>query len=593
MEAPAAVDGPPSAAESASSVEPSVAEIAAAAVETCFIDIQGRVLSVSDGAGGTVACTDGVVTEQGIFKLLRVGAEDASLYVLALRDGGFVGNIGPTSPTSSPGAGAGAAAVPDGAVTLAAVEFMDEAQRFSLVVNNEVEVSFRLEGRSPAVHLFLTVCDDGSVSTSADPYAFTMLTRPVMGTITAAYALRRMHGKRIALWGGPELGWVSPAPVRVFGGGEVKSRVPRLGEWECIDLQVLDAATGKVALRSVHERYLCALQDGSLVADKKAVGQWEQFELVQCDPATVALCSRAHNGGRVVYVSAEHERMDVKASAIGAPQRFVLFDAAEARKRYYDTNPAFKVPAKEAKLSPLAIAGIVAGGLAAVAAVAGGIAAAVLSAQEAERKEREAVEQRDREVAAAAEAARVAAEAQAAAAAELERLRQESEARERDIARLQRAFEAAAVEAARKAEEQRLKQREEARQAAARARAQAEQAARELERVRRVNEARVAAAAKAAAEARAAEAAAEQRRAAEKARHDAEVQQLASRVATLQVNQYNSSVSYASSYSTTYVTPSRSYTPAYTPPAASVAYCGKRTKQGTSCRNLRGKCRWH
>lgn len=360
-----------------------------------------------------MSCRDGVATEEAVFRLVRLPRSDETqnIFLISLPNNGAY--VGP-------------------ALSLVPIE---AAQGFEVQSGPDGPVYFRFEAQDK----YLVVGGDGSVTTGGERCMFTMCPQPLMGSVTVAHALNSMNGRNVSIWGGPDLGWVCPHPTNFFGGGEVKCRVPRMGVWEQFTLQVLDAASGRVALRSVHDRWLCAHADGNAWCDKKAVGGWEQWQLRQVDPTAVALVSQAHHGGAPKFLSAAQERMDVRSDGPGAAQRFVLFDTDEARKRYNQTNPAFKVPSERAQLSPLAIAGIVSGVLLGAGAIAGGVAAAVIAVERAQQRENAEREQAALARAAAekataeAEAARLAAEdanarveAQAAARSAIAALREQT-----------------------------------------------------------------------------------------------------------------------------------------------------------------------
>ena len=387
-----------------------MAAAAPTAQSVAFCDSRGRYLKSS--ATAPLACTDGVATEGALLRLVRFSSDSdepegaqpaAALYVLLQPDGGFVGPA-PFAPVAS----------------------KERAQRFECESVQDGAVAFRLHGGGCGGAEYLAATEQGGLAPSSERCAFTVIVAPVLGSVTVAHALRSMHGQRVSLWGGPERGWVCPHPPKLFGGGQVKSRVPKMGQWEVFTLQVRDASAGLVALQSSFGRWLAHLPSGELVADRKDVNAWETFTLAQHSAAEVTLSSSAHNG-RVTFVSAAVESMHARALTPGPAERFVLLDAGEAHRRYMDTNPAFLVPAADPakRLSPLAIAGIVAGSLLGAAALAGGIAATVIAVQEVKRRE-----ESEREAARAAKVAAAAAAEHAereAAAKEDVRVRLEAE----------------------------------------------------------------------------------------------------------------------------------------------------------------------
>ncbi len=122
-------------------------------------------------------------------------------------------------------------------------------------------------------------------------------------------------------------------------GADVVSRTANLNQWEQITLSVKDARTGRVALVSDHNLWLCADPEGKVTANRKEVAAWETFTLLQADASCVALQS-SHGA----FLSAANTRVDAKARDVHEAQRFVLFDSETARSRYINSNPSDKVP---------------------------------------------------------------------------------------------------------------------------------------------------------------------------------------------------------------------------------------------------------
>lgn len=188
---------------------------------------------------------------------------------------------------------------------------------------------------------YLTVRIDGLVvlqSSPDDPAAAWWPVRSlVLGTTLRHFALEHLHQTKVALWSPYGKGWVNATPLGgPFGmsGGDVNSRVQHLMVWEQFTLECVDKEASKVALKSTHGTYLSANPSGRLAADKKEVGIWEQFSLLEDDEGRVALKS-SHNG----FVSAREEKMDAKAAIAGDSELFVLVAGAFAEARYLSSNP--------------------------------------------------------------------------------------------------------------------------------------------------------------------------------------------------------------------------------------------------------------
>lgn len=77
--------------------------------------------------------------------------------------------------------------------------------------------------------------------------------------------------------------------------GRVVADRTAVGAWEQWTVEHMDG--GAVALRSPHGKYLCAEPDGTVIANRDQVGAWEQFQLV-ADAAGVGL--RSVHGGFLV-----------------------------------------------------------------------------------------------------------------------------------------------------------------------------------------------------------------------------------------------------------------------------------------------------
>jgi hypothetical protein len=79
-------------------------------------------------------------------------------------------------------------------------------------------------------------------------------------------------------------------------------------------------ADGTVSFRSAHGKYLVAEPNGSLAANRDAVGPWERFRLQRVGEGAVVLRS-AHGK----FLSAEPDgRLTATREQAGAPQRFFL-----------------------------------------------------------------------------------------------------------------------------------------------------------------------------------------------------------------------------------------------------------------------------
>jgi hypothetical protein len=97
-----------------------------------------------------------------------------------------------------------------------------------------------------------------------------------------------------------------------------------IGTWEQFDL--LDAGGGNVALRShANNMYVCAENAGAqaLIANRTAIGPWETFQLVRNANGTVSLRALANN----MYVCAENagaQALIANRTAIGTWEQFDL-----------------------------------------------------------------------------------------------------------------------------------------------------------------------------------------------------------------------------------------------------------------------------
>jgi hypothetical protein len=198
---------------------------------------------------------------------------------------------------------------------------------------------------------------------------------PLLASTNVRWTVTQMHEKLICLWGGSELGWCTAHPTKLFNlGGEVTSRDPKLGEWQCFTIIVLNAKHNLIALRSSHGFFLCAESDGRMVANRKVVDAWETFELVQADSSTIAL----RTSHRTIVSLQSGKDVVHKSKIISDFERLVLFCGASAKAQYYNSNPAGKVPSSLLSgflpgqgilLGSLAVAGVVAGSIAYAALV--------------------------------------------------------------------------------------------------------------------------------------------------------------------------------------------------------------------------------
>lgn len=328
--------------------------MANSAKNVALYDGLGRFLSRS--TDGRVLCDSGVALEQSLVHMTRVTGTQQVVISFPEQEGYVRYDVPSDCFVCAPG-------------LAAATVFTIHAQPGSWLVSCAFEVRGAVK--------YLAAAQDGSVLASPFVCDFAVVVEPVMGLVTAAYASRSMDGRWVSIWAGPDRGWVCPHPPHLFGGGEVKSRVARMCDWERFQVKVADPEHGVVALQSSHGRWLCHMPSGALVCDKREVGQWEVFTLLQVAPAEVAIVSCAHNNSRTQYVSAMHEGMDCTRTAIGDCERFMLLDAGEARRRYTDTNPSFDLRAERDKgTTALSIASIVGGVILGAAVVAGGLVAA-------------------------------------------------------------------------------------------------------------------------------------------------------------------------------------------------------------------------
>ena len=226
---------------------------------------------------------------------------------------------------------------------------------------------------------------DGSATLADVGSPLAVARNPVIGTLHPAWALSSGARRKIALWGGTQRGWLTAHPVKLLGGGHVTSRTERLVVWEQWTLEVVrGGGEPLVALCSTHGRWLSSAPNGTLTADKKTRDGWELFELVTVPGAIgyIGLRSVAHTPRR--FVSARNARVDATAEMRGEEETFLLLDAEEAARHYWDRNPVYQPPPAADNDGGVRIGSILAvtGAVLAGAAVVGaGIATAVLAGQ--------------------------------------------------------------------------------------------------------------------------------------------------------------------------------------------------------------------
>ena len=187
---------------------------------------------------------------------------------------------------------------------------------------------------------YLTLRADCTVIVGHDPENEASTWWPIqdltVGMCMRTYAVHQMHNQKVALWLPAAKGWMTANPLSTFSlsGGEVTSRAQRLLFWEEFTLLVMDRDKSEVALLTAHKTFISAQPSGKLSADKKDVGVWERFTLLEDDGGRVALRS-AHGG----FASAREERMDAKPSVAGPNELFMLLAFDIAKRRYWEKSP--------------------------------------------------------------------------------------------------------------------------------------------------------------------------------------------------------------------------------------------------------------
>ena len=106
---------------------------------------------------------------------------------------------------------------------------------------------------------------------------------------------------------------------------------------ESLKLRVVDAAAGQVAFRSTVGRWLSALPNGSLVANRSEVSTWETFTVIPANGAPCDLFLRAHDGR---FVSLRGDDVDATVQTAKLTECLTLIDFTVARRAYTNTSPS-------------------------------------------------------------------------------------------------------------------------------------------------------------------------------------------------------------------------------------------------------------
>lgn len=308
-----------------------------ALVEPCALSVDGaRWLSV--GEDGALAAPSGVLRRSGV------------LFVQRLAGGG--------SFVLFTAAGAAVHVAEDGALTTRAQPAARSTQ-FTLVPCDGGALALR----SVANELHVTADAAGRVTAaSVLPAPVALVHAPVVGMVTRAWALSRMHNARVALLTHGAHGWVTARPpVRppgglallaalpgvssalstVANGCAVTARTQRFMCWEQFRFFVCDAAAGSVAFEAVdHKLWLSPYPDGRVRTSATEVGVWERLKLEDTGDGTVALRT-CHGGAGARYLSAQAEDGSVDGNAPNFPtgfERFYLIDAAIAAELFGDMD---------------------------------------------------------------------------------------------------------------------------------------------------------------------------------------------------------------------------------------------------------------
>jgi hypothetical protein len=606
----------------------------------------GRLLAASSGRSVAVVFGSGVVTVDSVFLLLR--CIDGST-ILQLADlSAYVG----VNWESGVGSGGCALRLVPEHEDAAPFELVEAAPAVSKKVDSlsgsssspstEVSVSLRLAGTLCYV-VASSIAQEGGAplacigGTGESGVSLAFVLSPLLASTNVRWAVNHMNESLVCLWGGPDLGWCTAHPMKLFNlGGEFTSRDPKLGEWQCFTVIVRNAERNLIALRSSHGYFVCAEGDGRMVANRKVADSWETFELLQVDSSSVALRT-AH--GDIVSLQ-RGSTVDHKSSVVGDAERLVLFCGSSAKGQYYDSNPAGKLPSTLfGGFSPLRIAGIVLGTLAVAGVVAGGIALvalemkksredASLARDEAENAQKVAAEaaqevaRADAEAKAAAQraadadarcaAAEASAAAEAAAAAAAQAQQEEAERSvQLQIAEAdERRAAAEAASAAAKAQQEEAekcaqlalrraeiaeaqKLREEA---VAAQQKQAKAAERLRQEAAKAEEARRTEAALAAAAAEAEHRHQEQQRLRqqqEQQQREIQIQQEQQQRHIQQQMQHQQFLMQQQALQQQRQQQQMYSTPSYSRSTTTNQLCGARTQAGTPCKNQKSMCRWH
>ncbi|MBB6214506.1 hypothetical protein HNQ80_000586 [Anaerosolibacter carboniphilus] len=121
------------------------------------------------------------------------------------------------------------------------------------------------------------------------------------------------------------------------GGGKVVADRKKIGDWETFELietgddQIDFEGLEYIALLAANGKYLCAEDGGgnAVVANRDQIGSWETFEIIKVDRNTVVLKT---SNGKYLYLQDEEDgNINAKATKISDRAKFVFSDLGNDR----------------------------------------------------------------------------------------------------------------------------------------------------------------------------------------------------------------------------------------------------------------------